>query len=225
MGMTLRVVVPPHPLIGHWLSVLRDRSTPPALYATATLELGRWLTYEALRDWLPQRTIPIPGCQGDTEGSIVDPAVPILALPVLRAGLGLWDGARAVIPAARVLHVDRHGRTLPDSIETRCGVLVFTPEIASGDSLANLLDALAQRSVTGERLRVITALASSAGLKLLGERCPTLTIYTACIDAGLSPSSAIDPGIGNVEERLFGISLQARPSSGDLPVDSAVAPA
>ena len=48
MAMSLRVVVPPHPLIGHWLAMLRHRETPSALYATAMQELGRWLTYEAL---------------------------------------------------------------------------------------------------------------------------------------------------------------------------------
>ena len=31
--------------------------------------------------------------------------VPLLAVPVLRGGLGLWDGARTVLPAARVAHV------------------------------------------------------------------------------------------------------------------------
>ncbi|MGA0279595.1 MAG: uracil phosphoribosyltransferase, partial [Vulcanococcus sp.] len=51
MSKTLRVVVPPHPLIGHWLTVLRDRETPQPLFATAMAELGRWLTYEAMRDW------------------------------------------------------------------------------------------------------------------------------------------------------------------------------
>ena len=44
MAMSLRVVVPPHPLIGHWLTMLRHQETPPALYATAMHELGRWLT-------------------------------------------------------------------------------------------------------------------------------------------------------------------------------------
>ena len=64
MAMSLRVVVPPHPLIGHWLTMLRHRETPPALYATAMQELGRWLTYEALRDWLPHRREPIPTANG-----------------------------------------------------------------------------------------------------------------------------------------------------------------
>ena len=72
MAMSLRVVVPPHPLIGHWLTMLRHRETPPALYATALQELGRWLTYEALRDWLPQRRDTVPGMEGDTEGTIVE---------------------------------------------------------------------------------------------------------------------------------------------------------
>lgn len=205
MGMTLRVVVPPHPLIGHWLSVLRNRHTPAAVYATATAELGRWLTYEAVRDWLPQRTAPIDGCLGATEGRVVDGAVPILALPVLTAGLGLWDGARAVLPSARVQHVDPLGARLPAAIENRCGVLVFAPEVASGESLVELLQQLRRRGVEGERLRVITALVAAPGLQRIGEQFPSLTLYAGCIDAGLTGEGAIDPGIGAVAERLFGM--------------------
>ena len=44
MSMSLRVVVPPHPLIAHWLTVLRDQQTPSPLFATAMAELGHWLT-------------------------------------------------------------------------------------------------------------------------------------------------------------------------------------
>ena len=47
MAKTLRVVVPPHPLIAHWLTVLRHAGTPAALFATGMEELGRWLSYEA----------------------------------------------------------------------------------------------------------------------------------------------------------------------------------
>ncbi|MFY8148409.1 MAG: uracil phosphoribosyltransferase, partial [Prochlorococcaceae cyanobacterium] len=69
MSMSLRVVVPPHPLIGHWLTVLRDAQTPPALYATAMAELGRWLTDEAQRDWLPHRPVPGQTPHAATEGT------------------------------------------------------------------------------------------------------------------------------------------------------------
>ncbi|NEO64544.1 MAG: uracil phosphoribosyltransferase, partial [Moorea sp. SIO4G2] len=51
MTLQLRVYVPPHPLVKHWLGVARDASTPPPLFKSAMTELGRWLTYEAMRDW------------------------------------------------------------------------------------------------------------------------------------------------------------------------------
>jgi len=53
MSMSLRVIVPPHPLISHWLTILRNPTTPEILYATGLEQLGTWLTYEALRDWIP----------------------------------------------------------------------------------------------------------------------------------------------------------------------------
>ena len=211
MAMTLRVVVPPHPLIGHWLAVLRDRRTPGPLYGTATAELGRWLTYEALRDWLPHRPISVETERASCEGQVVDVSVPILAIPLCPEGLGLWDGAKAVLPAARVLHL-HHGEPLPlASIDPRCGVLVFAAEVGAAGELDALLAALRERGVQGPRLRVITALAASEGLRRLGEAFADLTIYTACIDPGLSAEGRISPGIGSVAERLFGAPLLEEP--------------
>lgn len=208
MAMSLRVVVPPHPLIGHWLTVLRDRHTPQPLYATATAELGRWLTYEALRDWLPHRRIALETDLAATEGDVVDTDVPLLALPLLSSGLGLWAGAQAVVPAARVAHpmlaVDGGVQGLPTAISERAGVLLFIDQIASAERLLRLLTALRELGVEGRRLRVLTALAAAPGLKLLGEECPELTLYTACIDAEVDAAGRIVPGIGPVAERLFG---------------------
>ncbi len=207
MVMALRVVVPPHPLIGHWLGVLRDRHTPPALYATATAELGRWLSYEALRDWLPHRRVPLDTPLAPSEADIVDATVPLVALPLLTASLGLWQGAQSVLPAARVVHLwEQQGEIagLETPIDTRTGVLVFTAEVATGDRLIRLLDLLAEQGVGGDRLRVVTALASGPGLKALGDRHGHLTLYTAAIDPDLNERGQIVPGIGAVAERLFG---------------------
>jgi uracil phosphoribosyltransferase len=83
--------------------------------------------------------------------------------------------------------------------------LIFTAQIASGASLAALLERLGALGVQGRRLRVVTAVAANPGLKLLGERFPELTIYCACIDAELDDASGqLRPGIGNPEQRLFG---------------------
>ena len=183
MSKSLRVVVPPHPLIGHWLTLLRDRETPQALFNTAMAELGRWLTYEALRDWIPYQRVKVQTPLAATEGTVVDGSVPMLAIPHLRSGLALWEGARPVVPSAAVAHIGLSQGScwfngLPDEIPERAGVLVFTPQVASGTSLLQLLEQLEQLGVSGLRLRVITALAASPGLKRLRERYDDLTLYT-----------------------------------------------
>jgi uracil phosphoribosyltransferase len=206
MVMALRVVVPPHPLIGHWLGVLRDRHTPAALYATATTELGRWLTYEALRDWLPHRRVAVDTALASVQADLVDATVPLVALPLLTAGLGLWHGAQSVLPSARVVHLweqqgDIGGLDAP--IDPRAGVLLFCAELSDGERLIRVLDHLAEQGVAGDRLRVVTALASAPGLQALGERHGALTLYTAAIDPDLNPLGQTVPGIGVVGERLF----------------------
>jgi uracil phosphoribosyltransferase len=207
MVMALRVVVPPHPLIGHWLGVLRDRHTPGSLYASATAELGRWLTYEAVRDWLPHRRIQLESPLAAAEADVVDPAIPLLALPLLTAGLGLWQGGQTVLPSAQVHHLQEIlGVITPPAgpISPRCGVLLFLAELGDGESLLQLLDDLSALGVSGDRLRVITSLASGPGLKAVGERHGSLTIYAAGIDPDLNEAGAIVPGIGDVRQRLFG---------------------
>jgi uracil phosphoribosyltransferase len=210
MAMTLRVVVPPHPLIGHWLSVLRDRKTPAPLYVAACNELGRWLTYEALRQWLPYRPVEVETEGGPTAGQVVDSSVPILACVLGTSALGLWDGARPVLPNTRVLHLDAANLQLPEQLDSRSGVLVFCSEVASGARLELLLNALAERGLRGERVRVITTLVANPGLQRLAESFPDLTLHTACIDAELDACGRIRPGIGCVQERLFaGPALEA----------------
>lgn len=216
MSKALRVVVPPHPLIGHWLTLLRDQQTPPALFATAMAELGRWLTYEAIRDWIPYQRVMVNTPLASTEGTVVDGTVPMLAVPLLRAGLGLWEGARPVLPNAAVAHMGFRAAegaseptcyldALPQTIPANAGVLVFAPTLASGATLLKVLERLEARGVAGVRVRVITALAASPGLKRLGERYGDLTIYTACIDADLDERQRILPGLGDAGARLYGV--------------------
>jgi uracil phosphoribosyltransferase len=221
MSMSLRVVVPPHPLIAHWLTVLRDRDTPAPLFATAMAELGRWLTYEALRDWLPERPVALQTPLAASEGRVIDTSVPVLAIPVLRGGLGLWQGAQTVLPACHVSHVGLEvigglpapGSSisshwylddLPEAVGERVGVLVFLPVLARGATLLALLERLARLGIHGRRLRVITSLAAAPGLKAVGERFEDVTIYCACIDPELDANGRVLPGFGDAAQRLYG---------------------
>ena len=139
----------------------------------------------------------------------------MLAIPVLRSGLGLWEGARPVVPNAAVAHIGFQREAtgepavcfydgLPKRIPANAGVLVFDPLVATAGTLLQVLERLEALGVSGVRVRVISALAASPGLKRLGERYGDLTIYTGCIDAELDDQQRILPGLGDAAERLYG---------------------
>lgn len=197
MAMTLRVIVPPHPLIGHWLTMLRHRETPAPVYGTAMQELGRWLTYEALRDWLPHRKERVPTTASETEGTVVEASVPLLAVPSLPCGLELWQGARSVLPDAAVCL-----NGIPAEIEANAGVILFVDQVTDGKAVLRQLQQLKEQGIDGRRVRLITALCASPGLKLLGEEIPDLTLHTACIDETLNEDGQVEPGIGDPLRRL-----------------------
>ncbi len=198
MAKTLRVVGPPHPLIAHWLTVLRHAGTPAALYATGMEELGRWLSYEAVRDWLPHRREAVTTPLQDTEGSVIEPTVALLSIPVLPGGLALWQGARQVLPNAQLCL-----NGVPEVIEPQAGVVLFVDQISDGIGLMTVLKQLNAAGVDDfRRLRVITAVAASPGLKHIGEQMPDLTIHTACIDEGLDEQGRVLPGIGEPVQRM-----------------------
>ncbi len=190
--MTLRVVVPPHPLIGHWLTILRNASTPSPLYSTALEELGRWLTYEALREWLPHRREEVATPSSRTEGIIIEPSVPLIAIPIIPVGIWLWEGGKQVLPNASLCL-----EGTPKTVEKNAGIIIYLDQIANGNRLKTLLNTLQEKKVAAQRLRVITALASSPGLTEIGKTFPELTIYTSCIDPEVSKEGLILPGIGN----------------------------
>ena len=52
--------------------MLRNASTPNALYSTGLEQLGKWLTYEALREWLPYRSQEVETNLGKTEGIVIE---------------------------------------------------------------------------------------------------------------------------------------------------------
>ena len=197
MSMSLRVIVPPHPLISHWLTILRNPTTPEILYATGLEQLGTWLTYEALRDWIPNRKEQIDTSTGKTECTIIDPDIPILAIPNLPAGLELFRGARNLIPNSSLCIGG-----LPNEIDQNAGIIFYIDQITTGKMLLKDLKRLKDKKIDSRRIRVIAALTANPGLKEIGENIQDLNIYCACIDPELISDSELSPGIGDPSLRI-----------------------
>ena len=215
MTLQLRVYVPPHPLIKHWLAVARDAATPSVLFRSAMTELGRWLTYEAAREWLPTQDTTVQSPLGICPATYIDPEVPMAVVPILRAGLGLLEGAQTLLPLASIYHLGlvRDETTLqpscylnklPEKFHPQTRVLITDPMLATGVSIIKAMEELTQRGVDPALTRIISVVAAPPALQKLGAAYPGLIIYTATIDEQVNERGFIVPGLGDAGDRTFG---------------------
>jgi uracil phosphoribosyltransferase len=215
MALQLRVYVPPHPLIKHWLAVARDEDTPSVLFRSAMTELGRWLTYEAVRDWLPtiETTIqtPLTSCPV----TFINPKIPVAVVPILRAGLSLLEGAQTLLPLASIYHIGlvRNEETLeascylnrlPQQFDPQTRVLITEPMLATGGTSVAVMAELTQRGIDPALVRIISVVVAPPALQKLSAAYPELSIYAAAIDEGLNSKGYIVPGLGDAGDRAFG---------------------
>ena len=215
MTQQLRVYVPPHPLIQHWLGVARDVATPSVLFRSAMTELGRWLTYEAAREWLPTQETMVQTPLTTCAATFINPQIPVAVVPILRAGLGLLEGAQGVLPLASIYHfgLARNEETLepscylnklPEKFAPETRVLITEPMLATGGSIMAAMAELTQRGVDPALIRIISVVVAPPALKKLAAVYPGLIVYTATIDETLDDQGYIVPGLGDAGDRIFG---------------------
>ncbi|HEY9852911.1 MAG TPA: uracil phosphoribosyltransferase [Leptolyngbyaceae cyanobacterium] len=215
MTLQLRVYVPPHPLVKHWLGVARDVQTPSVLFKSAMTELGRWLTYEAVRDWLPTIETTVQTPLAECPATFVNPEIPTIVVPILRAGLALLDGAQTVLPLASTYHLGlvRNEETLepscylnklPAQFKPETRVVITEPMLATGGSIMAAMAELTSRGIDPALVRIISVVAAPPALQKLSVAYPGLIVYTATIDEGLNSHGYIVPGLGDAGDRAFG---------------------
>ncbi len=211
----LRIYVPPHPLVKHWLGVARDAETPGPLFRSAMEELGRWLTYEAIREWIPTLDTTVNTPLGPAPATFINPDVPTMIVPILRAGLALMPGIQALLPLASVYHVGfvRNEETLeascylnklPDQLDPATRVIISEPMLATGGTIMAMMDELTQRGIDPAVVRIISIVAAPPALQKLAAAYPTVTIYAAMIDEAVNDQGFIVPGLGDAGDRTFG---------------------
>ena len=206
---TLRV--PRHAPLALKPTRLRRRDTSSAEFRRLLAEIGAILASEALRD-LPQAAGPIETPVGRVE------AAPSLAAPepclvaVLRAGLGLLDGALRVLPEAPIGHLGlvRDERTLqpseyvarlPRDLAAR-GALLLDPMLATGGSAVAAVDRL--KSAGARRIRFACVVATLEGAAALAAAHPDVPVIAAGLDERLDERGYIVPGLGDAGDRCFG---------------------
>jgi uracil phosphoribosyltransferase len=203
------VTVVDHPLVARHLSVLRDAATPSADFRRRLSDISMLLLYEALRDLrVREDTIETP--LERTAGMRL--ADEIVVIAILRAGLGMTDGALRLIPEARVGHLGlyRDEESLRpvgyyESVPRHAAgaeIVVADPMLATGGSAVHALERI-KRDVS-ERLRFVCLVAAPEGLAALRAAHPDVPVWCAAVDRELDERGYIRPGLGDAGDRIFG---------------------
>jgi uracil phosphoribosyltransferase len=204
------VTIVDHPLIAHKLSLMRDKTTPSAVFRQLLREISLLLGYEVLRD-LPVELRPIETPVGPTDAPFIK-GKKLVFVPILRAGVGLLDGLLDLVPSACVGHIGlyRNPETLqpveyycklPEDIAERLVVLV-DPMLATGNSVAAAVTLLKNRGVRD--IKLVCLLSAPEGIAALTKSHPDVHIYTAALDSHLNDHGYIVPGLGDAGDRMYG---------------------
>ena len=202
------ITVSSHPLVLDSLAGLRDRTTEPEKFRVLARKIITLLLYEATADLRVRRgTVQTP--LKEAAATFVEREV--VAIPVLRSGLGILGPVLELLPSVSVGYIglERDDETAVARIyyqklpELAGKVpLLLDPMLATGGSAAQALDLI--KAAGGRDTRMICVVAAPEGVKLLEDRHPEVRIFTAALDDGLDERSFIVPGLGDFGDRLFG---------------------
>jgi uracil phosphoribosyltransferase len=133
-------------------------------------------------------------------------------IPILRAGLGMVEGALEMLPSAQVWHIGlyRDERTLrPVEYYNKLPVsptvqvcLVLDPMLATGGSAVATVDILKRWGA--QRIKFVGLIGAPEGVRHLSQVHPDVHIYLAALDDHLNDIGYIVPGLGDAGDRQFG---------------------
>lgn len=201
--------IPDHPVVIDRLTRLRDAHTSPADFRTAMKSLAPFLVYEAARG-LETQELRVDTPIGPAVGAMLKRRV--VLFPILRAGLGLLEGALEVFPEARVglIGAYRDETTFQPVEYHRSGprdlhdvsVFVLDPMLATGGSAVFAITKIKEMGAAS--IRLVTVIAAPQGVDAVRKAHPDVPIVTAAVDPELNEMMYIVPGLGDAGDRFFG---------------------
>ena len=205
------VTVVNHPLIKVKLAIMRDEKTKSKEFRENLDEIASLMCFEVFKDL---NTHEIEETFSTPTGAVL-PKIKldykIILAPILRAGIGMVDGVRNMIPTARIGHIGmyRDEKTLIpheyyfklQQVENPL-VVVCDPMLATGGSAIAAIDAIKKRGY--KNIRLMCLVGCPEGVKAFEKAHPDVDLYIAAIDSHLNDKGYIMPGLGDAGDRIFG---------------------
>ena len=198
-----------HPLITHKLTIMRNKETTTKDFRENLNEIAELMAYEVCRN-LPVRAIDIETPMEKTTG--YELAREVVIIPILRAGIGLLDGIRRLVPTAKVgfIGMYRDEETLephvyfakfPKNLDEAI-VLVVDPMLATGGSAVDAITNIKEKGA--KNIKLVCLVGAPEGVKAMQREHPDVDIYLAALDDHLNDDGYIVPGLGDAGDRIFG---------------------
>ncbi|MCB9498593.1 MAG: uracil phosphoribosyltransferase [Bacillales bacterium] len=198
-----------HPLLESKMAILRDKNTSTKDFKEIVDEIAMLVTYEITRS-LETKKIYVDTPFETTECKTL--ATEVLIVPILRAGLGMVDGIRRIIPNAKVGHIGlyRNEKTLEPvqyyfklpPVNENTTVLLVDPMLATGNSANKGIELIKSKGV--KKIIYVGLVGCPQGVKALQDKNPDVEVYLVDLDRELNEIGYILPGLGDCGDRLFG---------------------
>ena len=198
-----------HPLITHKLTQMRKKSTTTKDFRENLDEIAELMAYEVCSD-LPTKPVqietPVAPCTG------FELSKEVVIVPILRAGIGLLDGIRRLVPTAKVgfIGMYRDEKTLepheyfakfPSNLADAI-VMIVDPMLATGGSAIDAIEAVKKRGA--KQIKLVCLVGAPDGVKAVQSAYPDVDLYLAALDDHLNENGYIVPGLGDAGDRIFG---------------------
>ena len=204
------VTVFDHPLIRHKVTHLCDVNTGSKEFCEIVSEITTLMGYEVLKD-LPTKMVEIQAPLSKFESPVI--AEDFTIVPILRAGLGMVDGLRSLLPTAKVGHVGlyRDEETLqpvqyyfklPVDV-TEGEVIIVDPAFATGVSAEATIKLLKEAGC--KRIKFMCIFSCDQGIEFVHSRHPEVPIYAAYHSTyPLNDKGYIIDAAGDAGDRICG---------------------
>ena len=200
-----------HPLIDVKLSIMRDARTKTKEFRESLDEIASLMCYEVFKDIKTYNSDEIITTPTGIDLPKVKLESKIILAPILRAGIGMVDGVRNMIPNARIGHIGmfRDEETLEPheyyfklpEVENPL-VVVVDPMLATGGSAIAAITAIKKRGY--KNIRLMCLFGFPEGGSAVEKAHPDVNIYLASLDERLNEKGYILPGLGDAGDRIFG---------------------
>ncbi len=200
-----------HPLIEVKLSIMRDAKTKSKEFRESLDEIASLMSFEVFKDLTIHDEEEMYETPTGAKLHKKKLDYKIILAPILRAGVGMVDGVRNMIPTARIGHIGmyRDEKTLEPieyyfklPVVENPLVVVVDPMLATGGSACLAISAIKKRGY--KNIRLMCLVGCKQGVDAVEKMHPDVPIFLAALDEKLNEKGYILPGLGDAGDRIFG---------------------